>query len=89
MQNMVRKATRPDYYTPDILEGDTEDRLIGPRHITHCIDAIRQSLMCASDISVYTVPGPFLCSSCLIIFSRTMVDSLALALDRNCIANAL
>lgn len=47
---MVRKATRPDYYG---VHGD-EDTLLGPSHIAHCIDAIRQSLMCASDITPYT-----------------------------------
>jgi hypothetical protein len=53
---MVRKATRPDYYVPMIPEGATEDPVIntGHRHINHCIDTIRQSLMCAADISVYT-----------------------------------
>ena len=53
-QNMVRKATRPDYYHPEIKEGQTEDLLLGRRHVAHCIDAIRQSLMCSSDITAYT-----------------------------------
>jgi hypothetical protein len=53
---MVRKATRPDSYIPLIPEGYAEDLDIntGHRHIVHCINTIRQSLMCASDISVYT-----------------------------------
>jgi hypothetical protein len=51
---MVRKATRPDYYIPHVIEGEEEDRLLGKKHIAHCIDAIRQSLMCAADITVYT-----------------------------------
>lgn len=53
-QNMIRKVTRPDYYTPVIPEDKTEDPLLGPRHTSHCIETIRQALMCASDISVYT-----------------------------------
>jgi hypothetical protein len=51
---MIRKATRPDYYKPVIKEGETEDVDLGHRHIAHCIDAIRQSVMCASDITPYT-----------------------------------
>lgn len=53
---MVRKATRPDYYIAHPAEGQTEDPdiQIEHRHIAHCIDAIRQSLMCASDITPYT-----------------------------------
>lgn len=50
---MVRKATRPDYYHPDNSNGE-EDVFLGHTHIAHCIDIIRQSLMCASDITVYT-----------------------------------
>jgi hypothetical protein len=53
---MIRKATRPDYYIPDIVEGEIEDAQVqtSTRHIAHCIDAIRQSLMCASDVTAYT-----------------------------------
>lgn len=51
---MVRKATRPDYYKPRIIEGSAEERLLSGEHIAHCIEIIRQSLMCASDITVYT-----------------------------------
>jgi hypothetical protein len=29
-----------------------EDELFGTQHVAHCIDSIRQSLMCMSDISV-------------------------------------
>lgn len=53
-QNMIRQAFRPDYYKHEIPEGETEDRLRGPSHIGHCIEIIRQALMCSSDISVYT-----------------------------------
>ncbi|KJR86044.1 uncharacterized protein SPSK_09941 [Sporothrix schenckii 1099-18] len=54
--NMVRKALHPEYYvphTPGLHTGD-EDELLGPHHIDHCIDAIRQSLMCSADISSLT-----------------------------------
>jgi hypothetical protein len=39
-----------------IPEGYSEDPSVntGHRHIALCIDTIRKSLMCASDISVYT-----------------------------------
>lgn len=49
---MIRQATRPDYYD----RGDVydNDNVIGYPHIAHCIDIIRQSLMCASDVSMYT-----------------------------------
>ena len=49
---MIRKALNPDYYpqmAPDQHGG--EDHLLGFRHTDHCIDAIRQSLMCSADIS--------------------------------------
>ncbi|EFX04069.1 hypothetical protein CMQ_997 [Grosmannia clavigera kw1407] len=52
--NMIRKALRPDYYKPHLpgpQPGD-EDELLGPQHIDHCVDALRQSLMCNADISV-------------------------------------
>ena len=53
-QNMVRKATRMDYYGSEVEAGSVEAELLSPRHIAHCIDAIRQSLMCAADITPYT-----------------------------------
>jgi hypothetical protein len=55
-KNMVRKATRPDYYQPHPAEGETEDPDVQTthEHIAHCIDAIRQSIMCASDVTAYT-----------------------------------
>jgi hypothetical protein len=50
---MIRKALRPDYYHSDHWsEKVKEDELLGPMHLHHCIDSIRQSLMCMSDISV-------------------------------------
>ena len=51
LQNIIRKALRPDYYT-DPLSGAIGG--IQPKkleeHISHCIDDLRQSAMCASDI---------------------------------------
>jgi len=51
--NMIRKALRPDYYVPEIDENG-EIKLVGHTHITHCVETIRQSLMCAGDITTYT-----------------------------------
>ncbi|KAH8894624.1 hypothetical protein GQ53DRAFT_744732 [Thozetella sp. PMI_491] len=52
--NLIRQAFHPEYYkphNPGPHAGD-EDGLLGPSHISHCIDSIRQSLMCNADISV-------------------------------------
>ena len=49
---MIRKALSPDHYHPMHLAADGEDNLFGFTHIDHCVDTIRQSLMCHSDISV-------------------------------------
>ena len=45
-QDAVRKALRPDYY------GDLDWTEFGFPHVGHCIDSIRESIMCMSDISV-------------------------------------
>ncbi|KAI0154991.1 hypothetical protein GGR57DRAFT_102205 [Xylariaceae sp. FL1272] len=51
----IRQALHPEYYTgalavdPDLME-----------HVYHCIDDVRQALMCNPDISIYThvwIPG--------------------------------
>lgn len=50
---MVRQALHPEYYKPHLpgkQPGD-EDELLGPSHISHCIDILRQAVMCNSDIS--------------------------------------
>lgn len=51
LQNNIRKATHLEYYA-DPITGDLED--IGKSdivdHVNHCIDSIRQSIMCASDV---------------------------------------
>lgn len=44
---MIRQALHPDYY-PERRMNTT----YGDWHIRHCIDSVRQSLMCSSDISV-------------------------------------
>ncbi|KAJ7910447.1 hypothetical protein B0H13DRAFT_2661031 [Mycena leptocephala] len=41
--NMIRKGLHADYYKDDAMEID---------HLDHCIDWIRQALMCAGDTSV-------------------------------------
>ena len=50
-QNMIRKALKPEYYKPMMVGDDGEDELFGHTHIDHCVDSIRQSLMCSADIS--------------------------------------
>ena len=53
---MIRQALSPDYYqpnTPNIINGHTEDGLLGPYHIKHCINQIRQAIMCYGDITPY------------------------------------
>ena len=51
---MIRQSMRPDYYKPYNPQDNGEDGLLGPHHLNHCIDTIRQALMCASDVTVYT-----------------------------------
>ncbi|OQV05015.1 hypothetical protein CLAIMM_09819 [Cladophialophora immunda] len=51
--NMIRKALHPEYYVPhDWSDAIQEDNLLGELHLDHCVDSIRQSLMCMSDVSV-------------------------------------
>lgn len=44
---MIRKALYPERYPDMALGTDQSDE-----HVGHCIDAIRQGLMCAADTSV-------------------------------------
>lgn len=51
LQNLLRKALRPDYYRDsvtgaiaNILPDEWDD------HLSHCLDNLRQATMCASDI---------------------------------------
>ena len=60
---MIRKALSPDYYPPmthghghghhNNSGGEDQDHLLGFKHTDHCIDALRQSIMCSADISPY------------------------------------
>ncbi|KAF5327262.1 hypothetical protein D9619_003931 [Psilocybe cf. subviscida] len=43
---MIRQALNPDYY-PEMRMGNP--KIDG--HVNHCVDSIRQSLMCSADIS--------------------------------------
>lgn len=54
---MIRQSSRPDYYKgelPSSVNGHKEDLLFGRTHIGHCIESIRQSLMCHVDVTPYT-----------------------------------
>jgi hypothetical protein len=51
---MIRHALSPEYYKGQMPGPDGEDELLGFHHINHCVDAIRQSLMCSVDVSVLT-----------------------------------
>ncbi|KAK3356986.1 hypothetical protein B0T25DRAFT_566310 [Lasiosphaeria hispida] len=55
--NLLRQAVYRDYYGRKEVGGDVGDAdgvedLMG--HVDHCIEAIRQNLMCQSDVSVFT-----------------------------------
>lgn len=52
MQNVIRKALHPDYYVDPVtgaIGNIVKDDL--PDHLNHCVDTIRQALMCAADIT--------------------------------------
>ena len=56
---MIRMALHPDYYKAHASLDDrgantVDEELFGDEHIDHCVDSIRQSLTCSSDISVLT-----------------------------------
>lgn len=46
MQNVIRKALYPDHYPSMAM--NTKHNI---EHVNHCVDNIRQSLMCSADIS--------------------------------------
>lgn len=50
-QNTIRKALSPEYYV-DPLTGDLGNikQANLHHHLTHCIDSVRQGLMCGADI---------------------------------------
>ncbi|KAK6829625.1 hypothetical protein PG989_010818 [Apiospora arundinis] len=47
--NGLRKRLFPEYYTQFALENRTKNDV---KHIMHCIDALRQSTLCHSDLSI-------------------------------------
>lgn len=54
-QNAIRKALHPEYYnTSSQPDPNNDGGVLEPHHIDHCVDAIRQSLMCNADITPLT-----------------------------------
>jgi hypothetical protein len=54
---MIRQSLRPDYYEATnlgMVNGHVEDLLLGPNHANHCVEIIRQAIMCAVDVTPYT-----------------------------------
>jgi hypothetical protein len=49
--NVVRKALSPSHYTLSHPGHDGEDELLGFHHVDHCVDSLRQSLMCSVDVT--------------------------------------
>lgn len=45
-QNMLRMALHPEYYRTGAERPDDEDDPLGEWHLSHCLDSIRQSIMC-------------------------------------------
>ncbi|KAI1202570.1 hypothetical protein F5X97DRAFT_213795 [Nemania serpens] len=56
--NLLRQNVHKDYYAP--LGGDTSAPLMDLRgHLDHCIDALRQFVMCQGDVGVFSFNYPF------------------------------
>ncbi|OJJ42267.1 hypothetical protein ASPZODRAFT_105549 [Penicilliopsis zonata CBS 506.65] len=61
--NFLRKATYPEYYASS--HGFTDAPHVVRLHMDHCIELLRQSLMCQGDVGLYTFqwleeyPGPY------------------------------
>ncbi|KAI1335471.1 hypothetical protein F5Y15DRAFT_397435 [Xylariaceae sp. FL0016] len=56
--NLLRQNVYKDYYAP--LGGDTADPTMDLRgHLDHCIDALRQFVMCQGDVGVFSFKFPF------------------------------
>ncbi|KID84028.1 hypothetical protein MGU_08681 [Metarhizium guizhouense ARSEF 977] len=55
-QNAIRIALSKDYYQTVLSPEEFDDvqGSYGRDHISHCLDAVREAIMCASDISVIT-----------------------------------
>lgn len=54
---MIRKSAHPEYYKgdmPGVVNNHAEDLLFGSQHIDHCIETIRQAIMCHVDVTPYT-----------------------------------
>lgn len=49
--NMIRKALNPEPYQAMTPGDDGEDELLGMHHVDHCVDSLRQSLMCSVDVT--------------------------------------
>lgn len=47
----VRKALWPDRYKPEDHMGGQNMSLLSPKHVDHCLDQLRQSIQCQSDLS--------------------------------------
>ncbi|KAJ3738938.1 hypothetical protein DFH05DRAFT_1464274 [Lentinula detonsa] len=47
--NTIRKALHPEYY--NFTASELDRLLFREKHMDHCIDAIRQSLMCSGDVT--------------------------------------
>ncbi|KAG5637898.1 hypothetical protein H0H81_002783 [Sphagnurus paluster] len=53
--NFIRKSLYPDYYKTDNATETPRQREI---HLSHCVNSIRQSLMCSADISTIVFKEP-------------------------------
>ncbi|KAF2473007.1 uncharacterized protein BDR25DRAFT_283666 [Lindgomyces ingoldianus] len=52
--NLLRMSTYPDYYTK-LWWSDTNDKPEKVRmHLDHCIEILRENLMCQADVNVFT-----------------------------------
>ena len=47
---MMRKALHPEYYADRYAEELGPDQAKVMDHLDHCVDIIRQGIMCASDV---------------------------------------
>jgi hypothetical protein len=49
--NALRKNLRPDYYAGKADASKVKDVAVGIEHLDHCVESLRQSLICNADIS--------------------------------------
>ncbi|KUI69123.1 hypothetical protein VM1G_04712 [Cytospora mali] len=52
--NSIRKVVHWDYYGPLLAPDNTIPKTLTKGHADHCIDAIRQALMCHANTALYT-----------------------------------